>query len=95
MNEENIVSEMTLQKSKIITTRKSLKVQITMGMYNGTFMEDFSEEVIFDMGSERYTNITKGRDSIGTLKVGRAREWEQRMQIPSGGKRPGMLGKLK
>lgn len=95
MKEKNIVNEMALQKSKIITTRKSLKVQITVGMYDGTFMEDFSEEVIFDMRSERYTNITKGRDSIGTLKVGTAREWEQCMQRPSGGKRHGMLGKLK
>lgn len=43
MEEENIVSEMTLQKSKIITAINTLEVPVTVGMYDGTFKEDFSE----------------------------------------------------
>lgn len=43
VEEENIVSEMTLQKSKIITAINTLEVQVTVGMYDGAFKEDFSE----------------------------------------------------
>lgn len=56
------------QKSKIITARNTLEVQVPVGRYDGTFKEDFFEEVIFDLRYERQTSITKGRDGIGTFK---------------------------
>lgn len=93
MEEENIVSEMTVQKSKIVTARNTLEGQVPVGKYDGTFMEDFFEEVIFDLRSERQTSITKVRDSIGNFK-GVETAWQQHMQTSSGAKRHGMFEKL-
>lgn len=36
--------------------------------------KDFSEEVISDLRFQRYTSITKGRDSIDTFKGGEPSE---------------------